>query len=69
MPRSTKPPAPSRPSANAVFIYDGQELSGVIDERSDGRFDAFDAANKHIGTFRSHLEAMRAIPSPNKGAG
>ena len=44
-------------------VYDGTNFVGSIVERADGSFDAFDAAGRHLGTFRNQREAVRAIPA------
>jgi hypothetical protein len=52
------------PSGQAVSIYDGLVLVGIVIERSDGSgFDAVDADGKYLGTFSSRATASRAIPT------
>jgi hypothetical protein len=44
-----------------MAVYDDVHV-GDIAERSDGRFDAFDTNNIHLGTFETAAAASRAIP-------
>jgi hypothetical protein len=47
-----------------LAVYDGAERVGELDDHGRRRVDAFaivEAKRKHIGTFATRIEAMRAI--------
>ena len=52
---------PNLNSPNALAVYDGQQRVGMV-IKHNGEFFAFDAAGCCVGTFDTHLEAVRKIP-------
>jgi hypothetical protein len=49
-------------SESAAVVYDGREFAGTI-IKHEGKFEAFDANGRCVGSFRKHTDAVRAFPS------
>jgi hypothetical protein len=66
-PKRSVRPNPPRPRAvdcrrHPLTVYDGASMIGSLVERA-GKFEAFDLAGQHLGTYPDMRAAVRAIPA------
>jgi hypothetical protein len=52
----------------SVSIYDGRDRLGSIVQRTNRRFEAFDPAGCHLGTYESLKAAAAALNSPRSSS-